>query len=351
MLARHGLFFPTGHCEGVCVGGYLLQGGFGWHSRALGPACQSVVGVDLVTADGDVVHASESENSELYWAARGAGPGFFAVVTRFHLRVYPRPRVIGFAAQWFDAARLEDAFRWAHAVGPEVPASVEFQLVASRDLGRGDETGVVAVAPVFADSLRQAARDVAFLTQSPLRKHASRRVPFVPSGLKLMYRQVMLHYPSRHRYAVDNMWTRASMDALWPGVKRIAETMPPAPSHILWLNWAPPPNRPDMAFSMEDAIYLGLYAVWRDEALDPQCVPWATERMREMEHLATGCQLADENLGQRPARFVSDPNLRRLDAARALFDPEERFHPWMGRPEIAAGPEPEPAPEPEEEAR
>ncbi len=50
-----------------------------------------------------------------------------------------------------------------------------------------------------------------------------------------------------------------------------------------------------------------------------------------MAPLATGLQLADENLGRRPARFMSDDNLARLDAIRAARDPEGRFHPYMGR--------------------
>jgi hypothetical protein len=54
--------------------------------------------------------------------------------------------------------------------------------------------------------------------------------------------------------------------------------------------------------------------------------------MGEMDHLSSGIQLADENLGQRPARFVSEPNLARLDEVRARYDPERRFHSWMGRP-------------------
>jgi hypothetical protein len=53
--------------------------------------------------------------------------------------------------------------------------------------------------------------------------------------------------------------------------------------------------------------------------------------MREMEHLASGIQLADENLGERPARFVSDASLARLDEIRAAYDPDGLFHPWMGR--------------------
>ncbi|MCE9578446.1 MAG: FAD-binding oxidoreductase [Deltaproteobacteria bacterium] len=329
-LGRHGLFFPAGHCQGVALGGYLLQGGFGWHSRTLGPACMSVEAIDCVTADGDLVHASATENPELYWAARGAGPGFFAVVTRFHLRLYPRPRVIGFALQRFSADHLDDVFRWLHAIGPEVSPAVELQVLISRGLGGIRGPGLEVVAPVFADGLRAALRATAFMRDSP--RGARRSLRFVPSGLGLMYRGVMNHYPDDHRYAVDNMWTRAPIDALLPGLHRIVETLPPAPSHALWLNWAPPAERPDMAFSMEDRLYLALYAVWRDAADDHRFDRWPVERMRELAHLATGIQLADENLGQRPAKFVADPNLVRLDAARAAHDPAGRFHPWMGRP-------------------
>ena len=72
----------------------------------------------------------------------------------------------------------------------------------------------------------------------------------------------------------------------------------------------PSPPRPEMAYSVD----------------------WVAERMGEMEHLASGIQLADENLGQRPARFVAEANLARLDEVRAAYDPDGRFHTWMGRP-------------------
>ena len=331
-LLRQGLFFPAGHCRGVKLGGYLLQGGFGWHGRKLGLACESVIGLDLVTPDGDVVYADAHENADLYWAARGAGPGFFCVVTRFHLRLYPRPRVIGFAAQTFAREELDEVFRWAHAVGPSVPDTVEFQILMSRDVPGVRGPGLLVVAPVLAEGLRAAARDVSFLTDSPLLRRAKRRVPFVPSGLRFLYDQVMTHYPSGHRYGVDNVWTAAGAEALLPHYRAIADTLPPAPSHMLWLDWAPPPVRPDMAFSMEDRTYLALYGVWEHAADDARHGTWAVSHARAMEPLATGCQLADENLGQRPARFVGDAQLARLDRIREARDPARRFHEWMGRP-------------------
>ena len=56
MLAAQKLFFPFGHCEGVGLGGFLLQGGFGWHSRAMGMGCENVLAIDYVDADGELRH-------------------------------------------------------------------------------------------------------------------------------------------------------------------------------------------------------------------------------------------------------------------------------------------------------
>lgn len=333
LLGRHGLFFPAGHCRGVAVGGYLLQGGFGWNGRALGPACESVVGLDLVTAEGEQVFASEQENADLYWAARGAGPGFFSVVTRYHLRVHRKPRVIGMAMQSFPLSMVEPIFRWLHRIGPTLAKSVELNVLMTRKAFGVSGPGIEIVALTFADSLREAWAATSFLRENSLRSRASLRLPFLPVGTSVMYRAVGDHYPDEHRYGVDNMWTHAGIDDLLPGLENIARTLPPAPSHALWLNWAPPKMRGGrMAFSMEDDVYLGLYGVWKRPEDDGLYGNWATMRMREMAHLASGCQLADENLGQRPAKFVSDSHLARLDEIRAKRDPDGRFHAWMGRP-------------------
>ncbi|MCA1843502.1 MAG: FAD-dependent oxidoreductase, partial [Actinobacteria bacterium] len=83
-LGSHGLAFPVGHCGSVALGGYLLAGGLGWGMRLWGPACRSLERVEVVTADGTLITADDAHNSDLLWAARGAGPGFFGVATRFH---------------------------------------------------------------------------------------------------------------------------------------------------------------------------------------------------------------------------------------------------------------------------
>jgi FAD/FMN-containing dehydrogenase len=333
-LFNRGLFFPAGHCKGVCIGGYLLQGGFAWNGRKLGLACESVIGLDIVTANGDYVFASPKENADLYWAARGAGAGFFGVVTCFHLQLYPRPKYYGMMAHVFSNKHLEHVFRWAHEVGPEVPAAVEFQLLMSQNALNLLGPGIEAVAPIFADSKDELNEAKAFLQNSPIKSKAMLRFPFFPLHIKHMYRLTMTHYPYQHHWGVDNMWTSASIDELMPHLKTIAATMPPPPAHLLWLNWQPPQRSSEMAFSMEDKIYIALYGAWKNPANAPQYEYWASEWMKKMEPLAKGIQLADEGLHKRTARFVSDAHLQKLDQVRWQHDPEGLFNPWHSRPKL-----------------
>lgn len=330
-LARRRLFFPTPHAPDVAMGGYLLQGGFGWGGRHFGLACENVVGVDVALADGSIVHANEQENPDLYWAARGAGPGFCGVVTRFHLRLHRRPRFIGMVLHTYRMSELENVFRWADEVGPEVSRKVEFQMLLTPDtIGRGGP-GIEVLAPVLADSWAEAREATRFIRESALRRRARLALPLMPMSLDFMQKSAARsHFPDGLRWSVDNMWTDAPIDALLPGLKTIAETLPPAPSHVLWLDWRPSSTRPDMAFSVEASRYLALYGEWKDPAHDANHLNWATERMGEMAPLSAGIQLADENLGRRPARFLADANFRRLEAIRACYDPGGLFNSWMG---------------------
>ncbi len=327
------LFFPAGHCKGVRIGGYLLQGGYGWNSRVLGPACESVIGVDVVTADGEQIHCDADHHSDLYWAARGSGPGFFGVVTAFHLKLYPRPAVCGSSFYVYPIELADDVFAWARGISADVDRRVELQIVTSRSVpGAGlDQPGIVMASPVFADSEEEATEALALLDTCPVREKAILAMPYTPTDLGTWYEAVMSNYPTSYRYATDNMWTSAPADDLLPGVRRIIETMPPHPSHFLWLNWGPSPTRQDMAYSLEAEIYLALYTVWHDPADDAKYGDWARSNMAAMSHLASGIQLADENLGQRPAKFATDENMARLDKVRASYDPDGRFHSWMGR--------------------
>ncbi|MEE6177990.1 FAD-binding oxidoreductase [Mycobacterium sp. 050134] len=332
-LEAHGLFFPGGHCKGVCVGGYLLQGGYGWNSRVFGPACESVIGLDVITADGERVHCDAETHPDLFWAARGAGPGFFGVVTSFHLKLYPRPAACGTSVYVYPWDVADEVYTWARGISAEVDRRVEMQAIATRSLPEMgvDRPGIAFASPAFADSEEEAEQALAIFGSCPVVDKALVKVPYMPTDLPTWYTAVMTHYLADYRYTADNMWTSASAQDLLPGIRTILETMPPAPSHFLWLNWGPSPQRQDMAYSVEDEVYLALYGSWKDPADDQKYGDWAGSRMAAMSHLATGIQLADENLGNRPARFATDEAMARLDKTRAAYDPDGLFNSWMGR--------------------
>jgi FAD/FMN-containing dehydrogenase len=84
----HGLAAVLGFISNTGIAGLTLGGGFGYLTRRFGWTSDNVLSMDVVTAGGRVVRASEKENSDLFWALRGGG-GNFGVVTSFEYRLFP----------------------------------------------------------------------------------------------------------------------------------------------------------------------------------------------------------------------------------------------------------------------
>jgi len=87
-LAEHGLAITSGDTISVGVGGLTQAGGIGWMVRKHGLTIDNVLAAEVVTAAGDVVRASATENADLFWALRG-GAGNFGVVTAFEYQAQP----------------------------------------------------------------------------------------------------------------------------------------------------------------------------------------------------------------------------------------------------------------------
>ena len=336
-LRAHGLFFPGGHCPSVCVGGYLLQGGFGWNGRLHGPACASVRAVDVLTAAGDVVHADETTNPEILWAVRGSGSGFFGIVTRFELDVYERPTTIFRSAYVYPLDELDAVLWFAMDLAERLPPTVEFALLGTtpRLPGGGFADGGPALtiaAAALCETEEEARAGLALLEECPVLDRAIVREVAVPTEMDELYAGADALEPEGWRYAPDNMWTNAGPDELIPAVRELFTTLPNDESHVFWWPWRAR-ELPDMAFSVQANLYIAAFAAWSDEREDRALESWGVDHMRRLEPLSEGIQLADENLLARPhARYLSEENGARLEELRREWDPDSLFHGYLAGP-------------------
>ncbi len=169
---------PFGTCEAVGVSGLTLGGGHGYSSRALGLACDNVVEIEIVTADGKHRVCNPHSEPELFWALRGAGGGSFGVVTKFVFRLHPVDFVTTVNASWAwaDAPKVTRAWQ---AFAPAAPDSLSCSLTFTPPPPAGGTPQVILNGQVFGTRDETLAM-LAPLTDAvrPLRLAAVRR-PFI----------------------------------------------------------------------------------------------------------------------------------------------------------------------------
>jgi hypothetical protein len=118
---EHGLAFLAGTSPDAGVVGYLLGGGYSWMIRKYGLACNSIIAVELVIADGRLIRADRDCEPDLFWALRGGG-GNFGAVTAIELALFPVAEIYAGCMFWpIERAReILNAWRaWIEEVPPE----------------------------------------------------------------------------------------------------------------------------------------------------------------------------------------------------------------------------------------
>jgi FAD/FMN-containing dehydrogenase len=326
-LGPIGRTFPGGHHNTVGIGGFAMCGGFGWNAREFGNGSEQIQAIDVVTADGELIHADETMNSDFLWAARGAGTGYFAAVTRFWLSTYVKRKACFRSVHSFGVEQVGPLVAWASSVVAKVPRNVEMVIGAySYDPeGNWAPTRVVLSAISFTDSEAEAREALSFVDSCPILDKANMAKPFIPFLIEDGYAFGTAADPEGMRYATDSVYLDAHPEVLAERLQELFKTLPTPRSHIFWLNWGPVRPWKDMALSVQADIYLAAYSVWDNEAEDAAMEAWPVDQMRKLEDLSKGSQLNDENMKARPSRYHSEVAAKKLEELRAKYDPEGMF--------------------------
>ncbi|KXN64543.1 FAD-binding domain-containing protein, partial [Conidiobolus coronatus NRRL 28638] len=112
LFHQGGFAVPAGSCPTVGVSGHTLGGGYGFSSRKHGFMVDNLLQADIVLPNGNATTASDSSNSDLFWALRGAGTGNFGIVTEFKFKLFKPPTTVTRLKFHYEFEQFEEAFKY-----------------------------------------------------------------------------------------------------------------------------------------------------------------------------------------------------------------------------------------------
>lgn len=134
-LEEFGLHIPGGECPSVGVAGHSMGGGYGFTSRSFGLNCDHMERVWMMLADGRIVVADNSQNSDLFWAVRGGTGNTFGVLLKIQYRTVELPKIWGFVITWpiDEAPKILADLQNKYIRGEtQLPLEMGFQCAISR---------------------------------------------------------------------------------------------------------------------------------------------------------------------------------------------------------------------------
>ncbi|CUM67398.1 uncharacterized protein PRCAT00005092001 [Priceomyces carsonii] len=314
-------FFPGGHCPDVGIGGFLLQGGMGWCCRGWGWACQKIRSLRAVTHEGKLVTCSRTENSELFWVARGCGPGFPGVVISFELETVPEKTVYS-ATYVYPISKFKETMNWVVQTSPKTDKDVETVLVTSipEDSNVPVITvHIVAFKETFEDCIRELNKFESSKVSGALFESFGKKTSLVDE-----YEVQDRANPQGHRYKTDNVYLRSNVD-----VAKVLEpsftSIPNRKTFCLYFSMDPLTKLEDMALSMQTEHYVAIYSVWDNQKDDTVISNWLTRNFRVLEKHSRGAYLGDSDFETRKTRFWAREQHSKLNNLRLKYDPERRF--------------------------
>lgn len=285
--------------------------------------------VDVVTAAGEQLHIDKDNNADLLWAAKGAGPGFPAIVTRFHLKVRPKIPFMLSSAFIYPISKYREVMEWVTSITADYDGSTEIVAVATTP----EELGQPCIIPLFLTFQQSEAECIKALELANTSRPLGMLVEVVNKHTSIAqeYIDQANANPKQHRYCVDNGYVNNNVDVV-KALEPSFTTLPSPKSFALWYAMAPCSRRqmPDMALSMQSDHYFAIYTIWKDEQDDNLCQRWTSGIMKDLAPLCDGAYLGDSDFQVRRPKFWTDQKERRLMDIRRKWDPEGRICGYLG---------------------
>lgn len=332
-VQAHGLATPVGINSTTGIAGLTLGGGFGWLTRKYGMTIDNLVSADIVTAEGELIHTSEHENSDLFWAIRGGG-GNFGVVTQFEFALYPvGPEILGglLVFPMEQAAQVIKNYREFVKSSPE-ELNIWIILRKAPPLPflpeevHGKEVVVLAI--FYAGDIAEGEKLI-----SSLRGFGDAYGEHIGVQPYVEWQQAFdpLLTPGARNYWKSHNFTEIS-DGMVDTIIKYAGKLPTSQCEIFVGHLEGAFNRIEAnstAYGYRDTKFvLNLHGRWDEASEDEAGISWARELFKALTPYASAGVyvnfMTEEENDRVPSAY--GPNYERLLQVKRKYDPENIFH-------------------------
>ena len=329
----HGLAAVLGFVSNTGAAGLTLGGGFGYLTRRFGWSSDNLRSLDVVTADGRMVRASEQENADLFWGLRGGG-GNFGVVTNFDHQLHPvGPEIFAGAIAWRGEDRPKVLEMWralAESAPPELAVVVNIRNAPPAHWLPKEIHGkpIIALFVCHSGSVADGERLLAPIKRfgSPVGDAVQRR-PYVSQQSLLDATQ-----PKGRRY----YWKSEYLATLEPEmidkvIEHAGRMRSPHSAIVIFPIQGALNEHPDdhsAAGNRDAAFVLNITASWEKADDDAANIEWARTAWRDMRRFSTGgtyVNFLTEEEGDDRIKAAYGKNHARLVEIKTKWDPTNLF--------------------------
>jgi len=327
----YGLATPVGINSTTGIAGLTLGGGFGWLSRKHGLTIDNLLSADVVTANGEMLTASRTQNADLFWGLQGGG-GNFGVVTSFEFKLHKLgPEILsGLIVHPLSAA--PDVLRHYRDFAADLPKGLNVWAVLRKapplpflpEAVHGTE--VLILAAFFPGKMSVGERLL-----RPLRRHGKPIAdvigPHPYTGWQTAFDSLLT--PGARNYWKSHNFIELS-DGLLDTAIDYTRRLPSGQTEIFFGRVGGAVNEvasDATAYPHRDAEYvMNVHARWENPDDDGRCTAWAREYFNDTAKYATGgvyVNFVPE--GEAPIEAAYGPNHKRLLALKRKYDPQNLF--------------------------